>query len=848
MVYIKSIAKDIIAKFDGLVFEIRSKTEVKDTISICNYIDFLFRLTKTQVRILPNSFSLYFYERIKFIGNIEILKELIRCKIDKKDQKFIDFIEHLKSKTKLINTHDIFNRIIDILESFKILYDNNRKIANNLFNRLKSWLFFKQILDICFLENLQHLFDKYLAFKENRKVMKRDYKLLNAVYPRTRLQIGSNQNTLRNGLKYKIYSKKIVRKNKCESTISFDSETYKGCCKLLCDSNGKYILSEKGKNITFDDCLMFLAKNIDKKNVYRTLFNIDFDIQAILKLYHKANRLEFVDYLSKGITLDYKFVYRNKQKHFKLTWLRGRMFKIQDIIRKRNVIITDLYLFVKTSLDKAGKKYLKEHKKYNINAKLLNTKLSYWYKRNNKKEIKKKIIKYCIQDCKLTSNLTKLLCDSIIKAGLELPKYLVSYASLSKQNFRYQNFIPSLKHVPIKIIQIAFDCYYGGRFEVFKRGFFEKGFLYDINSQYPNYIKDLPDLSNGFWIKKKFKYNELPKEQCLGYFECQLNIPEGNYISTVLKKKGIVRFPNGFIWSKFTWFDLDLVRDFIVSDIKAYIFIPNKNNFKPFYNIVNYLFDKKKEFKSNSNSLLYIICKFCLNAFYGCNIERNLKIKLDDKNNEIKKLKAGVLFNPIYASQITAFGRWSVIKDIPKSENRHILGIHTDSIISDIEMDKFLDIGNELGQWSLEKSGKTLIINTGMYQIDDLCKSRGIPKSLIKNDLFKFAKKHRTEKEVKLVIRHMKKIREALVRDKSIEFVNTMSNVKRSISINSDTKGDWIDNFKDFNDLLSRNIESLPLYTFKRYFDLGKNPIILAKQTNQDLELVRFVLENQAIC
>ena len=50
---------------------------------------------------------------------------------------------------------------------------------------------------------------------------------------------------------------------------------------------------------------------------------------------------------------------------------------------------------------------------------------------------------------------------------------------------------------------MAYRSYYGGRFEILKRGFIGKGYLYDINSAYPYALTQIPDLSKGKWIKQK---------------------------------------------------------------------------------------------------------------------------------------------------------------------------------------------------------------------------------------------------------------------------------------------------------------------------------------------------------
>ena len=445
------------------------------------------------------------------------------------------------------------------------------------------------------------------------------------------------------------------------------------------------------------------------------------------------------------------------------------------------------------------------------------------YRKNN--EIN--IINYCIQDCILTKKLGVLLIETIVKVEIPLPRYLISSASLSKQYFRLNSFIPTISHIPENILQISFDCYYGGRFEMFKRGTFDKLYLYDIVSQYPSFIKKLLSLRDGLWKK----VNKIPKKECYGYFNVKVNIPKNYKIPTIpMKHKGVNKFPVGIIEKWLTWYDIDLIRDYIIEVKEGYIFCESalcksnsKNNHRPFKDKIDFLFRKKQQLKGKSRDLEYNIVKLCMNAFYGCLIEIHKQI--DEFNRTF--LSAGMLFNSVYASQITAFGRWSVIKDIPKDKYDDIIAIHTDSLISDTSLDKYIDLGKELGQWNLEQKGKGIIINTGMYQIDKLVKTRGIPKKFIK-DWFTFCSKNKNKKIKTFKITSMRKLSRALIKDKNLTKVNTMVKDKRSVNVNSDTKRDWLREFENFNDLLCSQIDSYPYYSYDNYKELHPNPLCVA--------------------
>ena len=419
------------------------------------------------------------------------------------------------------------------------------------------------------------------------------------------------------------------------------------------------------------------------------------------------------------------------------------MFIIKHITRRKSVIFTDISNFFSLGLNKNAEKYLNQIKIDDIDGNMLNNSLSYWNEREQD------IINYCIQDCILTAKLGVLLIDTIIEHELPLPRYLISSASLSKQFFRLNCFIPNVSVIPEKILQIAYDTYFGGRFEIFKRGAFDNLYLYDINSQYPHFISQLPNLRDGVWKITKY----IPKEMCLGYFRVKIKIPREYKIPTIpIHHNGVNKFPCGVIEKWMTWFDLDLIREYIIHIYEGYVFQKASKSYNPFEKEIKDLFVKKQALKGK-HDLAYNLTKLCMNAVYGCFIETHKNYDIDGNY----ELKAGIMFNSVYASQITGFGRWSVIKDIPKDKYDNVIAIHTDSIISNIPLDDFLKQSLKLGEWNIESKGKGIVLNTGMYQIGYLVKTRGIPKKFIKNWL-RFCLKHHIYNKKQLQIKHMRKL------------------------------------------------------------------------------------------
>lgn len=610
----------------------------------------------------------------------------------------------------------------------------------------------------------------------------------------------------------------------CENILTFDTETYMGKCRLICDNKNRVLFKP-----SFDDCLKFLCYKYFQKNTYRFFFNIDFDISAILKCW---NDIIEIDKLSKGIQVYYK--------QYKLKWIKSKFFSIT--YKNKTIYFVDLFNFFHLGLNKSAKLYLKDISKDKIDGNKLNNDIFYWNRNHND------IIKYCIQDCIITEKLAWKLIEAIKKANISLPKLLVSSGSLAKYHFRSNCHNSNLKTVPRKLIQIAYDTYFGGKFEVQSKGYFENLIDSDINSEYPSFIRKWIDLEYGVWQK----IYTLPKREIIGFFLVDIDIPADNHISTIQLrlKNNMILSVNGIIKKRwFTWYDLDLMREYITKIHRAFVFTPKiaqssipkekQQYFFPYRKEIDHLYKMKNKYK-DTDKTMYLIFKLTMNAFYGSTIERHENI--DNEGN--KKYVVGKLFNPIFATNITSYGRWKILKDVPKAEWKHIKGIHTDSLLHTKDFSKYLKYSDKIGHWNKEKEGIGLILNTGLYQISNLTKSRGIPHRFInfvcKNKDFEYSyKKCKLKEKCKnhtkcknkvkpnwfnlindvkykqkytLSIKHMRKIREGIVRDKNLSNVNTMTDIEKSISINSDYKRHWNSKFKHFYDMTKRNIDSKPFY------------------------------------
>lgn len=586
----------------------------------------------------------------------------------------------------------------------------------------------------------------------------------------------------------KRYTKKSFHPLGC---IAYDTETFLGTCKLICRNEG---IIKSLYNPTFDEILEFLLYRGSNGLYYRFFYNLGFDVTAILKTW---NNIEQIKLLKEG--------HKVKYNEYTLSYIQNKMFTVKK--GKKVVVFTDLWQFYKMKLNEAGWKYLGQRKLDNVNAELMNTDETYW-------ELHKSdIIKYCIMDCEILAELGKILVKNAIELELELPRYICSSASFSKAFFMKMAWLPNLKFIPQSIMELSHYCYYGGRFEVLQRGAFEYLEVYDKVSQYPTKIRELPSFKYGRWVQVK----KLPKEETYGFYRVKLDIPENCSLPTIPIRDKIIKFPIGYFEGWFTWYDLDLVRQYITEIIEGWEYWDSGREYYPFKDKIESLFEKKANIKQQLKKKMkireqkqlevqYLLSKLCMNGLYGCFIEIHKHVD--------GKRYGGKLFHPLYACMITAYGRWSVLKDMKKEDYSSIVAIHTDSLILNKPI-SYLNCNDELGGWNKENSGKGFVFGTGQYQVNEKIAIRSFSKI---DSWFALVEKYaKNRQKIRFVVNRMMKMAKALIQDKNIDKANIMKEEKKFLMLNSDEKRNWKFKYKSFGQMLKKVNTSTPIRCLKYY-------------------------------
>ena len=133
----------------------------------------------------------------------------------------------------------------------------------------------------------------------------------------------------------------------------------------------------------------------------------------------------------------------------------------------------------------------------------------------------------------------------------------------------------------------------------------------------------------------------------------------------------------------------------------------------PYRKEIDRLVKLKSEYKLKNMDLDYHTVKIIMNSFYG------KFVQLIEKEDYYE---AGSSWNPIYGSVITANTRVR-ISDI-QARFDSVVAVHTDSVLSTLSLPI---LNNEsLGDYVEQQKGKGIILGSGIYQIGNKTKFRGM--------------------------------------------------------------------------------------------------------------------------
>lgn len=283
--------------------------------------------------------------------------------------------------------------------------------------------------------------------------------------------------------------------------------------------------------------------------------------------------------------------------------------------------------------------------------------------------------------------------------------------------------------------------YCGGRTEVFIPKLLKKGKHYDVNSLYPSQMKGEFPIGKPAMMynsnKAKRTYEKWKKNrEGLGFVNCAVFIPIQN-IPPLPVKMGKLTFPCGYVFGTWTYEELEYAeRECRVKIIEFYACCHFRQTYPVFERFIDTMYKIKEQATKDENEGLRTISKLLQNTGYGyTGMRRDDKTALDfvenaelhDKisfiDSELGFLEYPAQINADYiqvqvASYVTSRARLVWLKAAKHIEERggNVYYGDTDSIVTDIELEKEFVSKTELGKWDLEKEPcKGLFLKAKVY-------------------------------------------------------------------------------------------------------------------------------------
>lgn len=357
-----------------------------------------------------------------------------------------------------------------------------------------------------------------------------------------------------------------------------------------------------------------------------------------------------------------------------------------------------------------------------------------------------KIIQYAEKDSNLTARIAWKVVHSFESNGVRMARPY-SPASVAERACLDSCDIPTMNDM-MRLHEdsslYAWSAYQGGWFESVGSGYSPNVKAYDITSAYPHVMWWLPDCEHGEWIGTPYgepdeeAWDYLDQEwspYSLAYFEAEVIFPEGLNIYPASKKSdsaGCLMNPR-IVYGFFTG---DEINEFRLWG--AQIEIERWSAFLPLND-----WDDAEDVE---DGIRYPFRPF-IKTFYGGKLHQDLLKEAGDpaydpERRAIQKLLAnslygktcqmidgrtGGLWNPFYASVITAGCRSRMGEIIRLNGHDSILAVNTDGVIFQASPDLvkpanpkpvFFDGERiNLGDWDDDGDGALLLMMSGVYSI-----------------------------------------------------------------------------------------------------------------------------------
>ncbi len=316
------------------------------------------------------------------------------------------------------------------------------------------------------------------------------------------------------------------------------------------------------------------------------------------------------------------------------------------------------------------------------------------------------IRQYMRLELKYTKLLMEKLRDVFLSAGY-LPTSWHGPAALSRVALGKHKVYQAMAESPYDVKLAARYAFFGGRFEQFFGGRVDQHvYCADINSAYPHYCTQLPNLSRGKW--RRTSHYEPGR---FAVYHVRYHAPADRHACFPLPFRdshGNVLFPHatdGWYWSP----EVENIRDNpFATIVEGFIFDEDDPTDRPFAWIADY-YRARMKLKAAGNPA-ELTFKLIINAIYGCLAQR--------AGWDQKKMRAPNSHQLEWAGYITSACRAEVYR-VASQLGTDLVSIDTDGVTSLRPFGTLTD-SETLGGWGLDEYQDGIFWQSGIYALQKL--------------------------------------------------------------------------------------------------------------------------------
>lgn len=400
-------------------------------------------------------------------------------------------------------------------------------------------------------------------------------------------------------------------------------------------------------------------------------------------------------------------------KGYRLEWFPGKWLRIKRYKDKCTVRLFDIFSFFQSSFLDACKKYLGENDpEYRRIQEGKDARDSFRYD-----QLRAFILPYWEGELRLLVRMAEALRKDLENADIRLSSWHGpgSVANKVLQKYNIKRAINQL--IPERVNDASQYAYSSGRFECFLAGYYPHTvWEYDINSAYPSFITQLPNLLQGDW-----EYVTSFEDKGFGIWNVNMDrrlSARNLYIEPQplfrRSRNGAISYPNrlqGWYWTP----ECLLIDPSEISE--GWIFRERDESDRPFDFVRDYyqlrLTTKDEGFKR--------AVKLALNSLYGKMAQR-----VGGRDGRIP-----TWHQLEWAGYITSSTRAQIFNAMRLTGHmRNVISVETDAIFSTEPLG--LNIGTGLGEWKETKHDAICYLQSGLYFVETegkvIAKYRGLDK------------------------------------------------------------------------------------------------------------------------